>query len=117
MNMAPVNGAKIPPRPVFYLWIAFLAPLLAWFAQLNIYFFLAAYACAHGRIWLLHLGALAAFGIAAAGIGYGWLSMRYFPQQRIGLRFLAILAMILGGFYLLGIFANMLPNLMLEPCL
>ncbi len=116
MKPAAETRESTSRRPVLLLWIAYLAPLLAWFGQLNVNFFTIAYACAHDRIWILHLIAVAALLIAIAGTVCGWRSLRYYPKEWNGGRFLGVMSVVLGGIYILGILYNVVPNIMMEPC-
>lgn len=116
MSAGRETGGRALRRSALLLWAAFLVPPLAWFGQLNVNFMVVAHACSTGRIWLLHLLSAAAFALAGAGTWCARPAWRHYRGHRPGGVFLGAMAMILGGIYLLGIVANTLPNLLMEPC-
>lgn len=117
MMAAPGQGRRNVLHPSIPLWAAFLAPFLAWFGQLNLNFLVAAFACEHGRNWILHIFFASALAVAAVGIWCGWRHYRILsPEERQGTRFLYLLAMSMGGFFVLGILVNQAPLILAEPC-
>lgn len=102
------------------LWIALLAPALAWFGQLMLSYSIAAYACANDQVWILHVITLAALVLAGAGLWSGWKSVRiqhrHSNEADPASTFLPWGALLLGLLFFLTIIASELSNLLLEPC-
>lgn len=107
------------PRDLL-LWTAFLAPAFAWFIQLTASYTIAAYACATGRIWILHGTGLVALVIAGAGIWCGrkhWRDQRsHKGQDETETEFLTGGTLLLALLFFLTILAGELSNWLLEPC-
>ncbi len=116
MTAARENQSGRPPRHALLLWVAYLAPALAWFGQLNASFLIAAYGCTPDRMWLMHLISAMALVIAGAGMWSGWRSRRYEDKSRRNGRFLTVMALVLGALFALSIVANEIPNHLAEPC-
>ena len=100
------------------LWGVFLAPALAWFAQLTASYTIAAYACAQDQMWILHAISIAALAIASAGVWVGWREWRPFRSDthREG-HYLTGGTLLLAVLFLLAVVVGELSNWMLEPCI
>ena len=100
------------------LWGVFLAPSLAWFAQLTASYAIAAYACAQDQLWILHAISIAALGIASAGVWTGWREWRLSRSGESGeRRYLTGGILLLAVLFLLAVVVGELSNWLLEPCI
>jgi hypothetical protein len=115
--------ARLERRDVL-LWLAVLAGPLAWAAQLQINYALAATACAMGGKMFLHLVSLGAFLLAAAGALVAWRWWKKLPEgstergdaEGSRARFMALSGMLMGAFFALVIVALEVPNWTLRVC-
>ena len=100
------------------LWGVFLAPALAWFSQLTASYTIAAYACDHDQMWILHAISIAALGIASAGVWTGWREWRMPGSGENGEgHYLTGGTLLLAVLFLLAIVVGELSNWLLEPCI
>lgn len=107
-------------QDAWLLWIAFGAPALAWFFQLSASYTIAAYACAHDQLWILHTISAVALLLSGLGIWCGWRCWKSWrardSETGSERRFLAAGAILLAGLFFLTIFTAELSNWFLEPC-
>lgn len=102
------------------LWIAFAAPAIGWVIQLTASFTIAAYACASGRMWILHTISAGALLLAVVGMAGAW-RVRRLQRERgeeTGTKrdFLVTGALLLAALFFLTIVAGEVSNWLLEPC-
>jgi len=130
---ATLGGSTVRPesapregRPVSVgaLWAGVLTPPLAALVLLEVAYLLVPYGCRTGREWPLHVSALAAVLIAAAGSALAWRNWeavgRTWPDTEGGAtprsRYLAAFGVLSGLLFALVIVAEWVPMLILEPC-
>lgn len=113
------------PRGAALLWAAVLAGPLAWLLAFNLQYALVRVACTGGTTLPLHVVALVALVLTAAGVWMAWTEWR-----RIGggpdpegagtaprARFMCVLGMLAGALFGLAILAQWLGTLFLNPCM
>lgn len=104
-----------------WLRVALGAPAVGWFFQLCASYAIAAYACAHDRVWILHGISVIALLLSGAGVAVAWKHRIAWrdrdteaPAEQ---RFLAVGSLLLAGLFFLIIATGELSNWLLEPCL
>jgi hypothetical protein len=95
------------------LWLALLAPPLAWAADLQLRYALIEWACANHRQSLLTLVSAPLLLVALSGAIVGW---RYAHHDAPRVKFMALGAIALGCAFALAIIAATLPDFFLRPC-
>ncbi|MFT3789342.1 MAG: hypothetical protein QM770_24705 [Tepidisphaeraceae bacterium] len=107
------------------LWAGVLGLPLLWAMQFQIQYSLAAWACAHRLLWLIHLTTVVAFLAGAALFGFAVVDYRrslraYADSLELGPhargRFLGALGLFVGALFVILIFAQGIPSLLIDPC-
>jgi len=115
-----------PPVSDGALWAGALAGPLAFFLHLQLDYVYVPWTCEHGGRWLLHLVALLAIALTAAGTALSWRNLdragRDWPEHAheggslARSRFVAGLGVAMGALFLLVMLAQWIPIWILDPC-
>jgi hypothetical protein len=108
------------------LWAGALAGPLAFFLHLQLDYVYVPWTCEQGGRWLLHLVALLAVALTAAGTWLSWRTLdragREWPEHQYAggsvarSRFVAGLGVAMGALFLLVMLAQWIPIWILDPC-
>ena len=108
------------------LWAGALAGPAAFFLHLELDYVFVPWTCEHGNRWLLHLVALLAIAVTAAGAALSWRNLdragRDWPENAdeggsiARARFVAGLGVAMGALFLLVMLAQWIPIWILDPC-
>ena len=119
------SGAR-PPVSEGALWTGVLAAPVAFFLHLQLDYIYVPWTCERGGRWLLHLVALLAIALTAAGTALSWRNLgragRDWPEHQVEggsaarSRFVAGSGVAMGAFFLLVMLAQWLPIWILSPC-
>jgi hypothetical protein len=111
-------------RRGYGMWLGPLLPAIAWALQMQLNYWLVRGACARGSNLALRsviLIAMVAVFVAGLGCWFAWLRLKdIWPTGHHELqarsRFLAVLALLMAGMFLLVIIAQGVATLVFDPC-
>lgn len=122
--MTPTASIDSAPSGNRALWLGILGGPLLWFANQQINYLLVRWACAHDRLFVLHLNSLLFLALAAA---LTFKARRDWKRIRAGgddlmeteshrRSFMAGVGLASSALFTFAIVVQWIPNLLLDPC-
>jgi hypothetical protein len=115
---------EAPPASNVTLWTGILGTPVLWILHQQVSYLLVRWACANGRMFVLHLVSAAFLFLAALVLASAMRSWRRLHPREHDLmetvphrrNFMAVLGVAVSAVFTLAIVLQWIPNLLLDPC-